>query len=331
MKKLFASTLLLATCLPSFAQLTYWNSEFRNDHLREKHSQRIADNGIQSRKEFVQDYDKNDWEVEKRLTKETRYASNGFVTESITYHKKGHIERRQAYTYDKNNQIASFILYKGDKIVHKWTGKYNEDNNPTEKVYYKKGGEEILTRWEYSYYENGQKKETKRYDGKGKLKHSWSYACNPQGQEIKKNTSEICLKEDYDESGNKIKVIRNTDEKNRMVKSVFRYDKNDRVKEVTNYNFKEKMVNRWNYSYDTEGHIIEFSSFVKGGKHLGSWTVFEYNEKGHQIGTQRVVGKKLSALTKVKHNDQGFMTSKVSYEAPEVPSKRYLVEYDIKK
>jgi hypothetical protein len=105
------------------------------------------------------------------------------MTSFASYNGSGKLKRMNKNTYDKSGNIIEQDFYKKNpNAINKKTIKtYDSRNNITEtKAFDKKGN--LKTHIEYTYYEDGSKKQTTQYSGKGKVIRIWNFDCNPVGK-----------------------------------------------------------------------------------------------------------------------------------------------------
>jgi len=291
--------------------------------LNAKYHKHIADNHITDVKRVS--YSKKHPEG---ITKsETKYDSHGNAIENIQYNKHGKFVSHFKYQYNDSNQTTSNIAinkkskacsgvyYSYDKAgniienrswwkdtgktVYDWIITYDSKNNPTEaKFYYSKG--KLDSRTVYEYYDDGSKKKTTTYSGKGKVTAVWNYDCNPIGkvQESKmKDTSKVCMHYETDKNGNPIKVKEEYTEAGGLFKyrlrKISKYDKDNHFIELITTKMDGKETWHSCVDFDAKGNETEWRQYVPNTTNVKKRVVYTYNNSGDI--TQAVVYSKSSA------------------------------------
>lgn len=180
-------------------------------------------------------------------------CDNGGNTLSYVYFRKnGNPVAQYAYSYNADtNIISQTYKRKKDQETKKINLSYDEFKNTTCEEYYKKSTLKAKTifkydsakifecfsyknskpgfhrKWIYSYYPDKSRKSSTLYNAKGKIIHTWNYECKPEGelQSKHKDTTDVCKKVKTDSSGNKIITERKFDEKGKVIRVVYAYDK----------------------------------------------------------------------------------------------------------
>ncbi|TNE78666.1 MAG: hypothetical protein EP332_13730 [Bacteroidetes bacterium] len=151
-------------------------------------------------------------------------------------------KRKTLYEYEYfNDSLIAAIKgqTKHDAYFYKYN--YNSKLELTEMSFHKNAKQ--VKRLEYSYYENGTKKETKVFDKRNKLKQTYSYACGiDESVKKKKNdTSYVCSNTTVLPDGSKQRVTENIDDKGRVSRSVFTYNEKTKYSMIERYNHKNQM------------------------------------------------------------------------------------------
>ena len=210
------------------------------------------------------------------------------IKETFTFNKKGNLKRNCKYEYgirnkiihtlktNKNNQktyeftwnndtinsVEEEVNFRNGKIKNRNISKYNR-KNIMEQVHNRRGGEKIKKRWFYEYYDNGSKKKSTVYNSKGKVRHTWSYDCKPEGELVAKhkNTTMICKNDLYDENGYRVETIRSFDDKGRMKKSINKFNIKNIMVESNIYDYKDSLTYR--YFFNELNKTYEHSYYYK--------------------------------------------------------------------
>ncbi len=204
--------------------------------------------------------EENTYSLKGKLKKHflNKYDDYNFITEFKVINSKGEIKWLVIYKYNPFEQISysmgkvkdttilkgitEFISYKYNKMIFHNTQKF-DSLKKLERVNYKRGGNGIKNRYEYKFYADGSRKETILYNSKGKIKYIWSYDCKAEGEIVSphKDTIQICKWNEIDKDSNYINVDQTTDEKNRIIKLIYKYNKEHSLIESSRYNEKEQL------------------------------------------------------------------------------------------
>jgi len=326
MKNFAIAALLMASTFSINAQVISEDDrdDFQNSISKSaKYNKHIADNHITDVKRVS--YSKK--HPEGIIKSETKYDSHGNAIENMQYNKHGKFVSHFKYEYNdsnretsnsainKKNKAYAGVYYSYDKsgnitqnrswwkdtckTFYNWIIAYDSRNNPTEaKFYYSKG--KLDSRTVYEYYEDGSKKKTTTYNGKGKVTALWNYDCNPIGkvQETKmKDTSKICVHYETDKNGNPIKVKEEYTEgggwlhKYRLRK-ISKYDKDNHFIELITTKMNGKETWHSVADFDAQGNQTEWRKYVPNTTNMKQRVVYTYNNSGDI--TQAIVYSKSS-------------------------------------
>ncbi len=389
MRKIIISLLLICLFIPAFSQTSYYYfyepSEYYiygmyynsyNSDLKKS----VIKYGISNYKTYKEEYKKGIVKHAKYLSKEFAFDKNGNqtscnygnnkgeiynaksivyndsnkVTEIVLKNKKGEIKKKYNYEYSTFNELTLYTKYgeNAKKLKRKEIRKYNIDNKLVEKFTYK-NFDKLISRFEYTYYSNGDKKETRLFNKNSKLKKVWSYACKEQGEEIvkHKDTVEICVWEEHKDDGFLYKTSRYTNEKGKITKHVSKYTKDSILVENIYYNKKNQLTYRNTYhtkfndyseyirynkgkenykrtiKYNSDGKILS-STTIKKGKFASKYVyVRDYNENC----ASRIYYKKNETEFKSKsdyiYNDKNLKIESSSFNKKKELTKKYFYEY----
>jgi hypothetical protein len=150
--------------------------------------------------------------------------SNGDLRKVEFLNENGEVESYHLYDYTflhRSNHAQTFK--KGKKVNEDFTD-YNADSTQKEYRSYKikNDKQKLVLRYEYDYYPDKQKKETRQFDRKGKLKYTWKYDCNPKGEVVKKE-SQVCKNTGFNNKGHIVDVIFHTNAQGKKTKTVHTY------------------------------------------------------------------------------------------------------------
>jgi len=107
-----------------------------------------------------------------------------------------------------------------------------------------------------------------------------------------KNEHEVCEKIEYHEDGSKTMVFRSTNEKNKIQKSVFKYNKEEKLLEYVASSGKEKIQSKRSFTYDSFGNRTSITYYYKNGTLPERKYVMKYDSKMNK--RQQIIFKKKS-------------------------------------
>lgn len=230
--------------------------------------------------------------------------------------KKGNTEHLYLYEYAFQNKVKHSQSFRKQKKLRESFTDYNTDSTQKEYRNYKIKGQKqkLALRYEYDYYPDKQKKETRQYNRKNKLKHTWKYDCSPKGEIVKQET-QVCKNTGTNNKGQTVDVIFYTDAKGKRTKHIQIYYMKDGKKKYVSFenyivkkgkeiknsdtHFADSLEPYYHHRYyNKNGNIVsewkdEYSSYVTGRTtlrsssfilyHKGKATMRQkatYNEKG---------------------------------------------------
>jgi hypothetical protein len=146
------------------------------------------------------------------------------LLKSEYYSSKGELTRKYIYEYAMPGKVKHSEAFHKDKKIRESFSEYNPDSTQKEYRLYdiKNGKQKLNFKFEYEYYSDKQKKETRQYNGKNKLIYKWKYDCNPKG-ELEKKESMVCKNTGVDNRGRLIDITFNTDGKGKKTKNIHTY------------------------------------------------------------------------------------------------------------
>ncbi|MBK6952631.1 MAG: hypothetical protein IPH24_11440 [Crocinitomicaceae bacterium] len=131
----------------------------------------------------------------KQSWSSVEYDASGLLKRSRGYNAKGDFIGREEFKREDGKMLAVTIWEKDSLSPYK--------------------------RLDYEYYEDGSL-QTIRYFFKSKLKYTWSYDCKPEGELLgvkQKDSTTICIKEEYDSKGNRVVWKQEFNRKGDLVKN----------------------------------------------------------------------------------------------------------------
>ncbi len=251
----------------------------------------------------------------KRAIEKDRYIEKfnkeAHLIESINFNK-GLESSHNIYQYDNNNRIDTKRWYKGKNYSHSinkynqynqliqrdsyWNNKFQsrsiasyQDSRITAQWNYSKDSTKVRNKWEYSYYPNWDKKTT-RYYKNGELKHTWNYTCNEDGEEKKpKEETKVCELKQYNADSSYVIIRRLTDEKGKISKRKFTYNKNKNLILTEYFNIKNKLTYKDSSVYKNEICTENYHFFRgKNSSKIQSSTVYHFDSNGNKTDLKKV-------------------------------------------
>lgn len=247
------------------------------------------------------------------------YAATGELLSQDMLNKKGEVEHRIEQEFGEHGLISYRILRKGKKETYRLVQEYNTAGKLTEARNYRNG--KLFRKFTYAYYDSGEKKRTVSYNGRGKAKYVWEYACDPRGDEVKKSdTNRVCIKKEALENGGRMEVYITTSGKGELSKYVMFYTAQDQLYKQENY-YKGSDRIRYVFDFDyapngkrlkyeyryfhKNGQIIKHTRELRKGDNVVDRAIYSYNKRGKLKGRIRV---------EFVMGDRGQVISKTSYD-----------------
>ena len=267
------------------------------------------------------------------------FNDSGKVLSYISMNRRGIITKKDSFIYDTNGNLICEIEYrrKGKMLKRKTAIKYNSEGKATEIDYFrynKKMVERLTSRYITNYNESGTKKETRYYNGKGKLKYIWDFECNPEGAPVStilKDTTKICVKYDYQEDGSKIKILIFTDGKDRITKTIEKYNSQGKLTEYANYNRKNKIIRKYTYTYDNNNNNTSYTEYKRQGKKTKRQNIMEYDERNLLKTLHTYRNTKLKSKYFYEYDDNGLKTESLLFKNNQHANKLFQYNYEFYK
>lgn len=203
-------------------------------------------------------------------------------------YKNGKFQSSREYSYlDQTKPVRYHYFYK-DSIKPKSYATYTYGSNgkiQVSTIYTQAGSEKH--RYEYDYYENGSRKET-RYYKKGKLKDRWLFDCDWKGARETHQTSntKICKNRSYDNDSNMIEIEEFTTN-NKVLRVVSKTARDGSSFEQTVYHANGKMRSKHVYQYNAAHKLIKTSSYGSNGT-LTYMELYTYNDQQLLLTSSRI-------------------------------------------
>jgi len=236
-------------------------------------------------------------------------------------------ESKQHFIFDTNgNKIEEgSYKYEIDESINKYTYKYNDKGNKTEKKKYYPGGV-LETKYIYKYNDNGNLIEESDYFNENILNNKYTYKYDDTGNLIETNYSNptgMKTKQTYkyDERENLIEKIYYTSfsvssgYKGYETKSIYKYDSIGN--EIAKENYMDgKFTEKVTYKYDDIGNMTKENLYDSFGKTLGE-SQYKYDVKGNKIewSYKNALYGGLEGKVTFKYDDKGNLIEENNYQS----------------
>lgn len=216
----------------------------------------------------------------KKYSYSYRYKNDTLITNYTVLNCHSDTSNWMSYQYDNKNRLTlreykfSFFMIPD----RKWKYQYNkQDKLSAYSLLDKKGNDSY--RYEYDFYDNGSRKETRYYNSKNLLKYRWTFECDPKGavENNKVKQGNYCTKKELHSDGSFMEVFEFTNEKGKHTKTVCYYDADSNMTKDEIYNKKGKLNYKWEYVHDKKGNTTEILYYKPSG--LKKNFTYTYNEK----------------------------------------------------
>jgi hypothetical protein len=210
-----------------------------------------------------------------------RYNDSDQVVYSESKMQKKPVEK-VLYVYDSSNKLTERTFYRNGKILWRETLSYNEQGNKSTVAWYRTDELKLLNRYEYDYYADGKRKETRLYGRKNKLIGVYTYECGEIGKtaaELARDTAKICVKQEQDSLGNRIRVVEETNDRGGRISRVDKYDPEGKMLGSISRYRDGTVFQLTEYKYQAEtGLISGFRHYyLRGRKKLDKTYLYSYD------------------------------------------------------
>ena len=235
----------------------------------------------------------------------------GQVIESIRKNKRAKFSSHWIYTRDSTGYVTQGISMNmdGDRIVAIYQNIRNSSGQRIEYVSYGKRGK-FNSRWKYTFYANGSRKSTVQMDSKNRILHEWKFDCEDEGVlvEKKKGLVGICIKEEIDTLGYRKVVMRQSNDKGKIIKSVYRFDPDSNLVDVRKYNMEDKLEQEYILRLSDGTKTYQYTSYNKNGKQ--QWAIRgNYDTNGDYVLEEIFKKGKLAYGVDITYNEKHLKTS----------------------
>jgi len=223
------------------------------------------------------------------------YKNDSLYLTSMFIKGNGDTSWKYLYEYDANNNLIKSEAYFGNKCQLQYTDNYtyNTANKRTSFTSTNAKGK-ITHRYEYDYYDNGDRKEMRFYNHKNRLKQRYTYMCTPKGEIAKTRETNFCSKTQYNADSSYLFIQEKRNEKNEIVRTIWYYSKDQLLTRLETYDKVGALESVTEYSYDAMKNPVVIRNMNDGklkttwkkeyaGKDLVSKTSV-YNKKDKLIG-----------------------------------------------
>ncbi len=204
------------------------------------------------------------------------------------------------YQYNADHKLLSYEYFKKNSHTCNWktTYAYNASGLKIKEIAFGKNGK-FLSKIEYDYYEDGQKKETRIFDKKEKLVKIYSYACEAKGTIVEPKTEKLnyCLIKNKNEDGSFYEVIE-THVKGKIKRQIYSYSPDSNMVKYELFKPNGQLRYSAKYTHNKQGKTTSYAHFNKRGfiKYSLHYTYFEngllqnehrYNRRNKLVFTTR--------------------------------------------
>lgn len=257
---------------------------------------------------------------------ENKYSSSGHLEEMKVKKKE---ELKYTISYKRNNDEKpteqKMVLPNGNvKFTNVWI--YNGDGCLQEYSRFKKN-QKLYKKNTYEYFSPCEKSKMHLYNGKGKLKKTWTFDCKKEGEElvVKKDVKQVCKWEEADDKY-LIKVYQTFDEKGRIYKNVSKYTMEDTlIVESKSYNKNGVMTHMATYDKSYKRPIIRNYYNSKGKLKWGN--KFEYID-GQVVSYERSRNGKLLNTSTYEYNTDQLLTKFIAHNKKGELSRTIELQYN---
>lgn len=251
-----------------------------------------------------------------RIKNNNRYltSTNNYFRDSLlqqrTEYRNGKMNSSMVLSYNEDFKMTDQENFRRGKLNYSSEMNYNNGQLIETKVYTGKK-RKMANRYEFEYFGNEQRKETRIYNRKGDLKSKIRYECKEEGtDELQKNEKMICIYEEGEKDFFKTINYTKTRKGNTKTVSVFRASDSSIV-EYLRYNEKEELVNKVTYNPDLK-KILSTEYFRKGQLRFAN----RYEYKGELLVKQGYENKKgKGTSTEFSYTESGAPLSFTRFDA----------------
>ena len=216
-----------------------------------------------------------------------KFDTNGKLISRQYFNKKGVLYSDYTYTYNDKKELVGYHYSYGKKsgsarmkydeagrlletrgytVKGEYFGRtdaYNTNGRVTLTELFRKDSLKSYKRIEYDYYEDQSIKSIRYFEG-DKLKYTWSYDCKPEGELVGikvSDTTHVCIKEEFDEAGNRVRWTQEFNKKGEVEKTMTVYASDSLILSSSRFN--------------NEGQLTSKTTFFKNGGHM--YQVYDKN------------------------------------------------------
>lgn len=208
------------------------------------------------------------------------YNSLGFVTEAI-YTKKPGRQDIIRYSFNDSGRLTGFVVLHNGKVDEMKKVEYQNGTRFIQSFTY--GKDTTKPRYHMkSFYmdDTGKLVRTELWTGKGKLRHSWDYTCDLQGELVKaeqKKASRICKSNIVLANGHRQMIYEEKDI-HELRRYIYEYDSSNRIVLMITYGGKtgETLKGRTELNYSDQGSE-ETSTYWKENGQISAKYVYRRN------------------------------------------------------
>ncbi|MES2559063.1 MAG: hypothetical protein V4590_04950 [Bacteroidota bacterium] len=250
---------------------------------------------------------------DKRLETSITYGEKGLTEKDESFKRNGSLKSITLREFNDSNRLTKYQVIKRNKNYRYQTYSYRNLTQIFESFYYYKDTLAPLStimyeyypntdkyksytsydkhktpayRYEYDYYENGSRKET-RFFSKGKLKHTWVYACDVKGELSDNKTVKICKNRIY-AADSSFTEIYESSYKGKASRNIIKSTADGKVLENCAFDAKGRQTFKSVYQYNDAGKLVKHITYKKDSNQPQVIEIYEYNSDAGLIASVRL-------------------------------------------
>jgi len=239
------------------------------------------------------------------LAQKYRYDQYGNMAEYSELNRRGKMTEHYSYTFNEKNQYIHFtelnsrgrlsfhmdnyydkngdctdiwFFYRSAAPEHK-VQRFDNNHNMLEMTYKHDNDKKVSWRFEFSYYDDGSKKQTIEYDRRGKIDHTWNFDCSPVGKLATskfKDTTKVCIRYEKDKAGNPVKIKESFIKQGNLVRFVDKYDIHDKLLDEAYYDKKGRISSHTTWGYNSKGRMISIIAYQRHSDKIAYQYAYSY-------------------------------------------------------
>lgn len=205
---------------------------------------------------------------------------NNILSEMRAQKSSGDTIYLTRYQYQNKREVSRSYFKKNQLKTPEWKleNQYNDSGKLIMSQSFNNG--KLNYRYEYDFYQNGSKKETRYFNKKNKLKYRYTYECDPKGElenkEVKNRN--YCVKKEEKNDGSYMEISEYKNEKGKVTKYIRHYTADSLLSLSEYFNYKGELNFKTAYQYNENKQITMIENSNKKG--IMSISIFDYDSQG---------------------------------------------------